>query len=119
MSVKIVTVCLTSPLAGLNTIMLAGSTLPSIVDASAGARFLADVGARVGVVDVAANDVAAVLRHVGDVRADGDLIEAGNRRVADVLDGDAVQALRELFFRELLRRRTRGGKAERQGEQGR
>ena len=30
MSVKIVIVCLTSPLAGLNTIMLAGSTLSSI-----------------------------------------------------------------------------------------
>jgi hypothetical protein len=90
---------------------------------SAGARFFADVRARLGVVDIASDDVAAVFRNVCDVRAYRDLIEARDRRVGDVLDGDAVQAgcellFGELLFRDLLSRRTSRGKAERQGEQG-
>src|SRR5882672_5346358 len=63
---------------------------------------LGNVDARVGVVDVASNDVAAVARHVRDVGADRDLIHALERRVADVGRFDTVELARELFLAEGL-----------------
>src|SRR5690606_35866024 len=71
------------------------------LDTGARAGAFGDVLAAVEIVQVALDQVAAVLRDIGNRRIQGDLIKTLDRRFADIVRANAVQLRGDLFLRHL------------------